>query len=326
MSIRKLLLCSFLLVASSVVWADVPRVHLKYVSFDPLEGEPQMPARIRLVTASGEQEPFLMQFDGPVEQAWKDAVATLGLEIGDYIPDYCFVVQMTPEQADAVRAMAHVRWVGAYHPAYRIAPDLLKATGKVRANIITFPGRSAERAASEARGLGTVHGTRTRKFAARIDATVPARDLAKLARVRDVAWIEPRFERTLHNDIARGTMTVPTVWAGVGLYGSGEIVGICDTGLDTGDVSTLAADFAGRIVSTYALGRSGDWSDGFATTAPASNPSGHGTHVAGSVLGSGVLSGSNPATQDYGSSRGAACFPVRDGQQWQPWGHTVGPQ
>jgi subtilisin family serine protease len=83
----------------------------------------------------------------------------------------------------------------------------------------------------------------------------------------------------------------------LGLYGQGQIVAIADTGLDTGDAGTLSADFAGRLVEAFALGRPGDWSD----------PQGHGTHVAGSVLGSGALSGSDAASHAYtGSFAGMA--------------------
>ncbi|MBP5543606.1 MAG: S8 family serine peptidase [Kiritimatiellae bacterium] len=74
----------------------------------------------------------------------------------------------------------------------------------------------------------------------------------------------------------------------LGLTGKGQIVAVCDTGLDTGNLSTLHPDVRGRIVKTFAYGRpaekqnwTGDWSD----------ESGHGTHVAGSVLGNGAASG-----------------------------------
>ena len=58
--------------------------------------------------------------------------------------------------------------------------------------------------------------------------------------------------------------------------GSGEVVGVADTGLDS-----LHRDFAPpKRVVAVALGRPGDTSD----------PSGHGTHVAGTIVGSGRAS------------------------------------
>ena len=83
--------------------------------------------------------------------------------------------------------------------------------------------------------------------------------------------------------------------ASLGLTGKGQIVAVFDTGLDTGKLQDLHPDLKGRVVATFAYGRpseretwSGDWSD----------PKGHGTHVAGSVLGDGSASG--------GRIRGAA--------------------
>lgn len=95
------------------------------------------------------------------------------------------------------------------------------------------------------------------------------------------------------NDVARrDVMRVEEVWEELGLYGQGQIVAVADTGLDTGNLDTLSADFAGRVIETFARGRSGDWSDA----------NGHGTHVAGSVLGNGRDSGSDPDARDYGGS------------------------
>lgn len=100
--------------------------------------------------------------------------------------------------------------------------------------------------------------------------------------------VAPRANEVARRDI----LAAEEIWAELGLYGRGQVVAIADTGLDTGSVDTLSPDFAGRLLNAYALGRSGDWSD----------PNGHGTHVAGSVLGSGRLSGSDPGVHGYGGS------------------------
>jgi len=104
--------------------------------------------------------------------------------------------------------------------------------------------------------------------------------------------------RVQANDVAlHDILHVVEVWQQLGLYGRGQVVAVADTGLDTGNLDTLSADFAGRVSATYALGRAGDWSDA----------NGHGTHVAGSVLGSGRQSGSDPDNRRYtGSFAGVA--------------------
>jgi serine protease AprX len=75
------------------------------------------------------------------------------------------------------------------------------------------------------------------------------------------------------------------------LTGEGEIIAVADTGLDTGELSTLHTDFQDRIEGIYsfpiAAGFSGLVLNPQDDNGSADNVSGHGTHVAGSVVGSG---------------------------------------
>ncbi len=102
--------------------------------------------------------------------------------------------------------------------------------------------------------------------------------LAALPMVREVNPFEPR---QLNNNVATGLMRADVVQTDFGLDGANQIVAVADTGLDTGvNDATMLDDFQGRIVNIFALGRPGN----------ASDPDGHGTHVAGSVLGNGANS------------------------------------
>ena len=273
--------------------ASGPYIHLKYASFDPLAGVPEIPPDLRADPTPGERAYYLVQFRGPIEPSWGDELSSLGAEVLDYIPDFAFVVRMTPEVAEQASGLAEVRWVGPYHSAYRLSPKLMNPAGPVRVTVQLFPGESRAPVEAEIRrARGSLRAGGFGPAGEYVEALVPPQAVRRIARLRGVSWIEPRLERRLYNNVARGIMSVPPVWTGAALFGVGEIVAVCDTGLDTGNLSTISADFAGRILKTYALGRNKKWDD----------PNAHGTHVAGSVLGSGVLSGSNPAAHDYASS------------------------
>ncbi len=271
-----------------------PQIVLRYDRFDPLRGEPALPEDLRLRGATSAGTPWLVQFAGPVREEWKAALEQAGARLYDYFPEYAFLVRMDAATAERVRRLEFVRWAGLYHPAYRLHESFRGTTSgeAERVTLQVYPDADLEatRAALEALG-GTVEAAWANEWSGYLQATLPAAAIREVARLDQVVWMEPYMEPQLFNDVARGIMNVPPVWQNLGLYGSGQIVAVADTGLDTGNESTLSADFS-QFVKAYALGRPGDWSDDDA----------HGTHVAGSVLGNGTLSGSNPPAHDYSGS------------------------
>ena len=107
---------------------DMP-IRLKLMSFDPLRTTPDLtgePAQLRAnaVETPGRTGLYLVQFAGPVRDAWKDDVQRLGAHLYGYIPDYAFIARLDPSALPALRALDFVRWIGPYAPAYRIAPEL----------------------------------------------------------------------------------------------------------------------------------------------------------------------------------------------------------
>ena len=78
-----------------------------------------------------------------------------------------------------------------------------------------------------------------------------AAKVAQLAQLHGVRSVEPYVLRQLSNDVAAGLMGAQEVSApsGLGLSGRGEIVGVADSGLDTGNPATIHPDFAGRVAA-----------------------------------------------------------------------------
>jgi hypothetical protein len=119
-----------------------------------------------------------------------------------------------------------------------------------------------------------------------------------------VEWIETKPYFTLNNDVAatiihaddlQNSATMSGVDSGWGsLDGSGIVVTVGDTGLDSGvNDSTMHPDFADHIkgILSFPVSSSGcAWSGGLPGSCDdgAIDDHGHGTHVAGSVLGDGT--------------------------------------
>ncbi|MFM6927093.1 MAG: S8 family serine peptidase, partial [Bdellovibrio sp.] len=108
----------------------------------------------------------------------------------------------------------------------------------------------------------------------------------------ELTSIEPRtpgdYSDLAGDETGGKSIKFPEMWA-AGFQGRNQIASMSDTGLDSGDPSNIHPDFSGAVKSGYALGLwSKSWND----------PMGHGTHVAGSIVGRG--------TQSKGVLKGAA--------------------
>jgi subtilisin family serine protease len=251
--------------------------------------------------------PFIVQFAGPVQQAWKQTVEQTGAHLGGYLPDNAFIVELTSDQLRHVTALEFVQWVGAYKPDYKIDPVLgrrivgaQKASGPAALaeenfTIQTFSATTLPVVRDAVlNGRGQILATSSSGRRGLLRVRMSTAGVSALLDLPEVEFIEVYVAPQLHNNVATDSehMNVQSLWTNANLTGAGQIVCVADTGLDTGDTNTIHPDFSNRIMAAFALGRPGDWSDSTAN-------GGHGTHVAGSVLGSG-------AAWSNGLFRGAA--------------------
>lgn len=291
-----------------------PPLRLTAGTFDPLRdaGPGRAMAALQLSAYPDDGAGYyLVQFQGPIVEADVQALEAAGVEVFDYIPDYAFIVKMDNAGRAAVAQMARIRWVGLYQPAYRLAPDLLaravaveSQNGAVDAEPLTlvvsiFRGEAPAPVVAAIQGLhGVILDQSQTTWQSKVKVTLPAGALAELAAIPGVRWVEQAPQWQLHNDKSDNIMGVRSVWDTQGLYGAGQIVAVCDTGLDRGSTApaSLHDDFengsgVSRVLALYDLVGGGDGAE--------DRNSGHGTHVAGSVLGNGDLSGATPSSHTY---------------------------
>ena len=277
--------------------------------FDPLRRSSVQKAGIQQIQAYEKEETgyYIVQFDGPVENSWKEALKDTGADIFDYIPDFAFIVRMDATEEDMVRAIAHVRWIGIYQPSYRISQSAFDKmftkeaaeaeTPSVLLRITVFPGEDFDRIKSEITALdGIVIDEITTKWKTTFKIEIPPDKIADLPPISGIKWVEPWPKWRLFNDKSTDVISVRTPRDTHGLYGAGQTVGVCDTGLDQGSTipANLHDDFedgSGGSRVTRIFDRVRDGADDV--------NSGHGTHVAGSVLGNGLESGSDPSSNTF---------------------------
>ena len=252
---------------------------------------------------------YLVQFVGPVKPEWLDDVRMAGGEVVDTHAGFTMIVRATKDDIARISVLPHVRWVGHLPPEARVevsdteAPPLPRTRLLPQTLVVEFftvaLARQA-RAAVRALGLRIVTGQPDSEVLVveqpAASSAAQQRQLDALSEVHGVRMIRRRAVNRISNDIAVGIMRGgSSMLAAVpGLDGSGEIVGICDTGLDVGSVNPAHPDFAGRVKSVTSYPITPDFA--IYITNPGGNDgaadldSGHGTHVAGSAVGDGSAS------------------------------------
>jgi len=270
-------------------------IFLKNAHFDTtIVPTSKVPSSISNTSTDITNDYYIVQFRGHIKEEMKQSVKNTGAMFFDYVPNNAFIVNMNSSVKSQVETMDIVQWVGPYQPAYKIshvfsASSISTATTTISdededddvSNIIVmlFDSKHNAQISSEIENLGgEIVDNAGEIMRVRIGTSM----LSDIASMTGVSWIEKYVQPVIFNDVAADIINVPYVQNTHGLTGSGQIVAVADTGLDTGaNDATMHDDIERRIVSLY--DRVGDGAGDV--------KSGHGTHVAGSILGNGAMSG-----------------------------------
>ncbi len=272
---------------------DAGMLQVTRYRFDPLaQGEPALPESERM---THEGKGFrLIQMHGPTNNARLDALAATGVEILQYYPHYAYLVWGSAAQTAVAESLDFVRWQGAFHPAYKISPDLDNRIGLVtNVDIFFYNDGDVKETLAQIAALG---GNILDSFPAQPDRTfytaiveLDAATFADVAQLNTVLWFghiadEPGLDDEMSSQIVAGNHPGGIPFVGyaahlnaLGYDGTDVRWATIDTGVDYNH-----PDLGPRIVGGYSFpgacnppGQPGqDCSNG-----------GHGTHVAGIIGG-----------------------------------------
>ncbi len=257
---------------------------------------------------------YVVQYQERISREDRLNLTTLGAQILRYLPDDALVIRANPTLARTIEGSSSaIRAVALFDDFWKLSPTLpaasvFSSTDKTVVHVRLFPFATAKAEQAAVAHIRTVSGIEIRESSGRslvIEAN--ASEISQLAREDAVEWIQPNpkfelFDFKTDDPSFGGQATPPpgpgdytdlsgyesgtkvmgfdAAWAR-GFTGKGQIAAMADTGLDSGDPATIHTDFTNRINSGLIFGYfSKTWGD----------PMGHGTHVAGSILGSGAQS------------------------------------
>ncbi|MDW7731772.1 MAG: PGF-pre-PGF domain-containing protein [Methanolobus sp.] len=228
---------------------------------------------------------YIVQFNGPVFEEQKDEMERSGAVLYDYLPDNAFIVKMNGSTKMQLQTMEFVKWIGKYQASYKYEPAISVAANQLRSEseeeksdllVLLFDANDNSGITEE---IIEISGDVIENSNNILRVKIAKSRIDELATINGISWIEEYGEPVLFNDVAAGIVGVTPVHDTHGLDGSGQIVAVSDSGLDTGNKDTIHEDLRGRIIDIYDI--AGDGSADY---------NGHGTHVAGSIAGNAFLS------------------------------------
>ena len=212
-------------------------IRLRYAEFDPARATPAIPAT--LAAADG-NDAYVVQLIGQPIEVVDRALEDAGATVLRALHEHARIVRMGPDAKAAIEAMDMVRWVGQYHPAYKLEEEILQQillggsarSGQVRYSIELL--RDGEAAMDEATQLAQALGGAidlTVPQVGRFEATLTQGQLLQLVADSDVLFIDRWQPPANDMNIARAIGGANYIEGIEGFSGEGVRAEVMDSGL-----------------------------------------------------------------------------------------------
>ncbi len=211
------------------------QILLTYAHFDPVKGTPAVPTALQAGPAN---ELYLVQAKSVPVQSIQEQIVAAGGIVERYVADWTLVVRMNSEAKAAVSALPFVRWVGAYHPAYRVDAQTLAFLTSAQDAPARFSIETMRRGPAQQQALktliesmgGTINMLTPDQF--RMEATLTPQQLLAVVHSNEVNFVDPWLgPGGTDMDIIRQMGGAVPILSGAGMTGQGVRGEIFDTGV-----------------------------------------------------------------------------------------------
>ena len=277
---KKLLLLSLLfLTLSFEVSADPGLILLRESTIDPSVTQTQSARTLECVPTNSGKRQYIIQPAKNFSTEEMRMIEDSGVLFLDVIPPNAYYILAGEPELEALKDNTELLYIGEYLPEYKTTADsriaMAGKEGAFTAIVFLTSQSEYEEVSKLLPGCETIC-----EDPLIIQADVTEDQVSKLTKLSAVKYVEVMRKFTIFNDVSKteNLMNVEAVNRS-GYTGKGVTVCVADTGLDSGKLSTLHPDFQNKNVTGVicSTNHRDKWSD----------LNGHGTHVSGSVLGTG---------------------------------------
>ncbi len=171
---------------------------LRYEQFDPLAVSSRRAIDHRL-SSNDETNLYIVQFHTQPLESYRQRLRAYGAEVYSYLAHHSHIVRMDPVISRAVETLPCVRWVGSFHPAYRLDESILEAIalGEDNTTMHTFSVQVFQRGLQQQQTVadriialgGSIMNTSSDGF--RMTVIMNLNQLMDVVRMDEVHFIDP---------------------------------------------------------------------------------------------------------------------------------------
>lgn len=267
---------------------------------------------------------YVVQFSKPITPDLRSLINREHIQFLEYIGNNTYVMKMTNRRKDWLSNFSFVTSIFAYPSSVTINPivreqlDKLTSTNSIISiQVLTYHKKRNRKIKIRFKKIGAIVNHESyNALGSRFEVKIPAKAITSLLKIPGIRKISLPFENNanqysssvcscsqssdyiIYNDTASNVIKADLVRNQLGLSGSSQIINISDSGLDIGENNkNIHEDFQDQIVAikSWPVRERTFESDTISKTYlndgeddGAMDFYGHGTHVAGSAVGTGI--------------------------------------